>query len=46
MHRGAKTGDETVRQDPAQHQWVKKNVEPQNKFDEKNEKALFKKERQ
>jgi hypothetical protein len=26
---GAKTGDDVVRQDPTQHQWVKKNVEPQ-----------------
>jgi len=28
MHVGAKIGNDIVRQDPAQHQWVKKNVEP------------------
>jgi hypothetical protein len=26
--RGAKTGDNTTKQDPSQHQWVKKNIEP------------------
>jgi hypothetical protein len=31
--RGAKTGDDVVRQDPTQHQWVKNNVEPHKKFD-------------
>jgi hypothetical protein len=25
---GAKTGNDTVRQDPSQHQWVKKNAKP------------------
>jgi hypothetical protein len=29
MHVGAKTGADTVRQDPTQHQWVKKHTEPQ-----------------
>jgi hypothetical protein len=28
MHGGDKTGNDIVRQDPSQHQWVKKNVEP------------------
>jgi hypothetical protein len=30
---GAKTGNDAVRQDLAQHQWVKNNVEPQKQFD-------------
>jgi hypothetical protein len=30
---GAKIGDDAVRQDPTQPQWVKKNVEPQKQFD-------------
>jgi hypothetical protein len=30
MHGGAKTGDDAVKQDPVQHQWVKKNIEPPN----------------
>jgi hypothetical protein len=30
---GAKTGDDKVRQDPIEHQGVKKNVEPQKQFD-------------
>jgi hypothetical protein len=29
MHGGAKIGNDTVRQDLSQHQWVKNNVEPQ-----------------
>jgi hypothetical protein len=44
-HGGAKTGDDTVRQDPTQHQWVKKNDEPQKQFDAQNEKGIFKKAR-
>jgi hypothetical protein len=33
MHGGAKIGNDTVRQDLSQHQWVKNNVEPQKQFD-------------
>jgi hypothetical protein len=29
MRTGAKTGADAVRHDPTQHQWVKKNIEPQ-----------------
>jgi hypothetical protein len=32
-HGGAKTGNDAVRQEPVQHQWVKKNVEPRKQFD-------------
>jgi hypothetical protein len=45
MHGGAKTGNDIVRQDPTQHQWVKKNVEPHKKFDEQNENEIFKQAR-
>jgi hypothetical protein len=30
---GAKIGNDVVRQDPTQHQWVKKNVELKKQFD-------------
>jgi hypothetical protein len=30
---GDKTGIDTVRKDPAQHQWVKKNIETRDQFD-------------
>jgi hypothetical protein len=43
---GAKTGDDAVRQDPTQHQWVKKNTEPQKQFDAQKEKETFKEARQ
>jgi hypothetical protein len=33
MRGGAKTGSDEVRQEPVQHQWVKKNVEPKRQFD-------------
>jgi hypothetical protein len=33
MSEGAKTGNDTVRQELAQHQWVKKNAEPNKQFD-------------
>jgi hypothetical protein len=36
MHEGAKTGDDAIRQDRAQHQWVKKNDEPHKQFDAQN----------
>jgi hypothetical protein len=42
----AKTGTDAVRQDPVQHQWVKKNIEPQKQFDEWKEKEIFKEVRQ
>jgi hypothetical protein len=35
-----------VRQDPTQHQWVKKNVESQKQFDAQNKKEKFKQARQ
>jgi hypothetical protein len=43
---GAKTGDDVVRQDPTQHQWVKKNIESQKQFDVGKEKETFKEARQ
>ena len=43
---GSKIGDDAVIQDLAQHQWVKKNVEPQKQFDAHNEKGIFKQARQ
>jgi hypothetical protein len=43
---GAKTGNDAVRQEPTQHQWVKKNVEPKKQFDAQNEKEIFKQARQ
>jgi hypothetical protein len=43
---GAKTGTDAVRQDPTQHQWVKKNTEPQKQFDAWKEKETFKEARQ
>jgi hypothetical protein len=43
---GAKIGNDTARQEPVQHQWVKKNVEPRRYFDAQNEKDTFKKSRQ
>jgi hypothetical protein len=41
-HGGAKTGNDAVRQDPSQHQWVKKNFKPQKQFDAQNENDIFK----
>jgi hypothetical protein len=43
---GAKTGNDTVRQEPTQNQWVKKNVEPRKQFNVQNEKEIFKEARQ
>jgi hypothetical protein len=43
---GAKTEDDTVRQEPVQHQWVKKNVEPRKQFDAQKEKEIFKQAQQ
>jgi hypothetical protein len=42
MRGGAKIRIDVVRQDQVQHQWVKKNIEPQNKFDAEKEKETFK----
>jgi hypothetical protein len=46
MRGGAKTRNDAVRQDPAQHQWVKKNVKPKKQFDAQNGKEIFKQSRQ
>jgi hypothetical protein len=43
--KGDKIGNDTVRQDPVQHQWVRKNVEPRKQLDVKNEKEIFKQAR-
>jgi hypothetical protein len=43
---GAKIGNDAVRQEPVQHQWVKKNVEPKKQFDAQNEKEIFKQAKQ
>jgi hypothetical protein len=43
---GRKTGNDVVRQEPAQNQWVKKNTEPRKKFDAPKENETFKEARQ
>jgi hypothetical protein len=43
---GSKTGTDAVKQDPAQHQWVKKNTEPHKQFDARKENETFKEARQ
>jgi hypothetical protein len=43
---GTKTGNDTVQQEPAQNQWVKKNIEPRKQFDSPKEKETFKEARQ
>jgi hypothetical protein len=43
---GAKIGDDVVRQEIVQNQWVKKNTKPRKQFDTWNEKAIFKEGRQ
>jgi hypothetical protein len=45
MRGGAKIGPNTVRQDPVQHQWVKKNIETHKSFGARKEKEAFKEER-
>jgi hypothetical protein len=40
--KGYKTINDVVREEPVQHQWVKKNVEPRKKFDVQNKKEMFK----
>jgi hypothetical protein len=44
--RGAKTGDDAAKQEPVQHQWIKKNTEPPKRFDAGKEKETFKEARQ
>jgi hypothetical protein len=39
-------GDNTVRKEPTQNQWVKKNTEPRKQFDAHKEKEIFKQSRQ
>jgi len=43
---GSKTGVDVEKQEPSQHQWVKKNIVPQNNFDVQKEKEMFKEARQ
>jgi hypothetical protein len=43
---GSKTTPDVLRQDPAQHQWVKKNNDTQKNFDARKEKKTFKEARQ
>jgi hypothetical protein len=45
-HGGTKTRNDTVRQEPAQNQWVKKNTEPRKQFDAPKEKETFKEAKQ
>jgi hypothetical protein len=43
---GAKTRTNAAKQDPTQHQWVKKNIDPQKQFDVRKENETFKDARQ
>jgi hypothetical protein len=43
---GYKRGNDIVRQEPTQHQWVRKNDKPKKKFEMQNEKEIFKQSRQ
>jgi len=45
-NRGDKIGDDVVRQEIVQNQWVKKNTKPRKQFNAWNEKAIFKEARQ
>jgi hypothetical protein len=38
----ANIGANAAKKDPSQHQWVKKNIDPQKKFDAQKEKETFK----
>jgi hypothetical protein len=40
MHEGAKIGDDAAKQEPVQHQWIKKNTKPPKQFDEKNKETF------
>jgi hypothetical protein len=42
MRRGAKIGDDAIKQDLVQHQWLKKKTEPPKRFDAGKEKETFK----
>jgi hypothetical protein len=44
--KGAKIGNDVVRQEPVQHRWVKKNNKPRNLLDTQDEKDIFKQVRQ
>jgi hypothetical protein len=46
MLKGSKIGADTVRLEPVQHQWVKKNTKPEKQFDAWKEKKIFKDERE
>jgi hypothetical protein len=39
--RGNKIGNDALRQESVQHQWVKKKAKPRKKFDTQNEKDVF-----
>ena len=43
---GAKIGDDVAKQEPVQHQWIKKNIEPPKRFDVGKAKETFKEARQ
>jgi hypothetical protein len=45
MCRGNKIGDDVTKQEPLQHQWIKKNIEPPQQFDAEKEET-FKEARQ
>jgi hypothetical protein len=42
---GDKTGDDTTKQNEDIHQWVRKNVEPEQNFDARKENETFKEAR-
>jgi hypothetical protein len=42
---GTKTGNDVVRQEPAQNQWINKITEPRKQFDAPKEKETFKEAR-
>ena len=44
-YRGDKTGSNTLKKYPVQHQWVKKNIEPHQQFHARKEKEKFKEAR-
>ena len=43
---GDKIGDDAAKQEPVQHQWIKKNTKPPKRFDVEKEKETFKEARQ
>jgi hypothetical protein len=38
---GTKTGNDAVRREPAQNQWIKKNTDPKKQFNMHKEKEIF-----